>query len=863
MRYFFVLLLCLPLFVWSQVFDDFEDGDFTNNPQWTGTTEKFIVNSSNQLQLEDTDAGLSYLVTPNTMANDAEWRLWIKLSFSPSDNNNARFYLISDQQDVTQALNGYFLQFGEGGSDDAIELFRQDGSSTQTVCRGTEGLLAASFELGVKVTRDASGNWRVFADPTGGDNFQLECEGNDPTYASTDYIGLYCKYTVSNSTKFYFDDIYAGDIIVDNEPPVLLSVSAQTNSSLLLVFNESLEVQTAENVENYLVDNGIGTPESANLVEGNTSQVMLDFGGAFVNGFNYTLSVSDIKDLADNMMTPQQVSFSYVVATASDVVINEIMADPSPQVGLPNFEYLELFNQTDANINLNEWVLTIGTSDKVFENVSIEPNGYLIVAKDEAESELAAYGNFHGFSSFSLTNSGQILELKNKNGIMISSVTYDDNWYKDPDKEDGGWSLEQINPSNICSGVDNWLASDDPRGGTPGSENSVYDNIILLPGIERFEVFANNILHLYFNQTMDLQSLENTENYSVDKGIENPSIVFINEDESDFAELYFSDAFQPGEIYNLTVKSVVANCLGLQMQHDTVIGFGLAETADTLDIVINEVLFNPWTKGVDYVEIYNRSSKIIDLGTLQLGTIKYSPPNPPDTSFYSISYQQHILIPQAYALLTSSPESVRKQYYTSNPDAFLKVDPFPAYNNDEGTVILSTFTGRILDLFDYSEDMHYPLLNYVDGVSLERTNYNTATNDKNNWHSAAESVGFGTPAYLNSQYVNAEISDEPIVLEPEIFSPDNDGYNDMTSIKYTFNQPGYNMTTNIYNANGQLVKELVNNEYLGTTGSVNWDGIQNDNTKAPVGIYVFYIQIFDLEGNVKHYKKTGVLATKL
>jgi hypothetical protein len=191
------------------------------------------------------------------------------------------------------------------------------------------------------------------------------------------------------------------------------------------------------------------------------------------------------------------------------------------------------------------------------------------------------------------------------------------------------------------------------------------------------------------------------------------------------------------------------------------------------------------------------------------------------------------------------------------------MDPFPAYNNDEGTVILSTFTGQILDLFNYSEDMQYPLLNYVDGVSLERTNYNTATTDKNNWHSAAESVGFGTPAYRNSQYVSSEVINEPIVIEPEIFSPDNDGYNDLVSIKYTFNQPGYNMTTKIYNAKGQLVRELVNNEYLGTTGSVNWDGIQNDNTKAPIGIYVFYIQIFDLEGNVKQYKKTAVLATKL
>lgn len=863
MRYFLVLFFCLPLLVAAQVFDDFEDGDFTNNPQWAGTIDKFIVNSNKQLQLDDSDAGLSYMGTHNSVANDAEWRMWIKLSFSPSDNNNARYYLISDQEDVSQALNGYFLQFGEGGSDDAIELFRQDGGSIQSVCRGTDGLLASSFELSIKVTRDAVGNWKVYADPAGGVSFQLECEGNDPTYTATNYIGVYCKYTVSNSTKFYFDDVYAGDIIVDNDPPVLLSVIAETNTSLLLTFNESLDLQSVENIENYHVDSGIGLPADATLMAGNSTQIVLNFNEPFINGFIYTLSVSGIKDLSENEMMPQQHPFSYVVASASDVVINEIMADPSPVVGLPNYEYLELFNQTDAIISLDDWILTIGTSDKVFTNVSIEPKAFLIIANDDAEDELSAYGSFYGFSSLSLTNSGQMLELKDKDGLIISAVSYTDNWYKNPDKEDGGWSLEQINPSNICSEGDNWQASNDQRGGTPGAENSVYEDIILLPGIERFEVFANNILHLYFNQAMDLQSLENAANYSVNKGIGYPSIVFIYDDEPSFTELYFSDTFEEGEIYNLTVNKEVVNCLGLQMARDTIISFGLAEPADSLDIVINELLFNPWTNGVDYVEIYNRSTKIIDLSTLQLGTIKYSPPNPPDTSFYTISYQQTIFVPGSYMILTSSPETVKDQYYTSNPDAFIKVDPFPAYNNDEGTVILSSYTGKVLDLFNYSENMQYPLLNYVDGVSLERTNYNTATADENNWHSAAESVGFGTPGFRNSQYVSSELINEPIVIEPEIFSPDNDGYNDLISIKYTFDQPGYNMTTQIYSSSGQLVRKLVNNEYLGTNGSVNWDGIQDDNTKAPIGIYVFYIQIFDLEGNVKKYKKTGVLASKL
>jgi flagellar hook assembly protein FlgD len=105
--------------------------------------------------------------------------------------------------------------------------------------------------------------------------------------------------------------------------------------------------------------------------------------------------------------------------------------------------------------------------------------------------------------------------------------------------------------------------------------------------------------------------------------------------------------------------------------------------------------------------------------------------------------------------------------------------------------------------------------------------------------------------------------DETIIIDPEIFSPDNDGYNDLVSIKYKFNQPGFMMSVDIYNSNGFPVRKLINNEYLGTEGSVNWDGIKDDNTKAAVGIYIIYIQVFDLDGNVKQFKETVVLAGKL
>lgn len=863
MKQLIFLVLFFPVLLSAQVSDDFEDGDFTKNPTWTGTQNKFKVNGNFQLQLNDTAAGLSYLSTANSMGSDAEWRFWVKLSFSPSSNNNARFYLVSDQEEITGPLDGYFLQLGESGSNDAIELFRQQGEEVVSVCRGSDGLIASSFTIRIKVTRNAQGVWKVLADPSGGENFQPQCEGTDNMFTQTNYIGFYCKYTKSNSSKMYFDEVYAGLQIIDTLPPELISLAAGTDTTLQLHFSEVPDKKSVETLKNYKVSDNIGNPVQAKLNVENSTVVNLIFDKKFEAGKNYTLNVSGIKDLSGNVIVPVQTDFSYYLPLPFDVVINEIMADPSPPVGLPDYEYLELLNRTNSAINLDGWKLIVGTSEKTFGPFVLEAGGYLILAKKDAESDFIPYGSFYGFSSFSLTNSGQTLTLVDKSGTTISQIAYTNKWYKDPDKEDGGWSLEQINPGNICSESENWKASENGQGGTPGSKNSVYSDLVLLPKVDRLEVVAGDILRIYFNQAMEAGSLADKNNYSVDQGTGIPADVYIFEDEHNLAELYFKNTFQKGTVYHLTIKKNLANCMGIHLANDTVISFGLGEEASENDVVINEILFNPWTGGVDYVEIYNRSQKVIDLNLMQLGTVKISPPNPPDTSYYNISDEQQLLVPGEYLLLTSSPETVKKQYATQNPDGFLRVDPFPAYNNDNGVCILSSLSGKFIDVFNYSEDMQYPLLQYVDGVSLERTNFDSPTQDPNNWHSAAESAGFGTPAYQNSQFVPAGETSDEITIEPEIFSPDNDGYNDMLSIKYNFSQPGYMMSVIIYNSGGQQVRQLVNNEYLGTEGAVNWDGLEDNNSKAPVGIYIFYIRVFDLEGNVKEFKKTGVLASKL
>jgi hypothetical protein len=863
MRKFFLFLFLLPLTSFCQISDDFSDGDFNNNPVWTGDTGKFEVNGSYQLHLNTTGADTAILCTNNSLINNTEWHFWVKLSFATSANNNARVYLASDQQNIAGSLNGYFVQVGE--ANDSIALYKQTGNTLLKLIHGTIAYTNNSTNtLRIKVTRDNSGNWNLYSDPTGGTVFQLEGTGFDNSFSSTSWFGVFCKYTTSNATKFYYDDFYVGPIIVDTIPPLVTAVSIVSPTKLDIQFSENIDLSSAENIANYAVDNNIGNPVTAIRDAANGSLVHLTFNSAFTEKINYTITISNIKDLCNNSMMPYNTMFLLYFPKQHDVLINELMVDPDPPVGLPNYEYIELYNRTNYPINLKNWTLTTGSYVKVFPSVVIEPDSFLILCSQTAEPSLSVYGTTVGFSSFSLTNTGETVTLADSSGHIIHTITYTDSWYGDDYKKNGGWSLEQIDPDNPCGEASNWRASSDMSGGTPGKVNSVNaknpDNVA--PQLVRVSIINNNSVQLYFSEAMDSVFLQKNINYIVDNNIGNPSSTHPVKPDYSSVILNFSSSIQTGIIYTITVIDTLKDCVGNSMPVNSSARFAIPELPSQNDIVINEILSNPKGNGVDYVELYNRSNKVIDLKDLVLTS--YDTIASTFTEVNDIAPGGYIMFPGDYAVITTNPAIVKSQYYTPNPNGFIQVPSMPAFNNDAGIAIIALKNlTTIIDKLVYSADMFNPLLTSNEGVSLERINFDRPSADKTNWHSASETVGFGTPAYKNSEYLNGAATNDPVSVSPEIFSPDNDGNNDVLNINYKFDNAGYTGTIVIYDASGRLIRNLVKNELLGTSGTFSWDGITNENEKARIGIYVIYFEVFDLKGNVKHYKKSAVLAEKI
>ncbi|MBK7172215.1 MAG: lamin tail domain-containing protein [Bacteroidales bacterium] len=855
-----LFLILFPGMMKAQWNDSFGDGNFTSQPVWVGDSTDFKVNSSMQLQINASGEGVSHLSSECITNQEMEWSFWVKMSFSPSDNNYCKVYLISDQPNLESDVNGYYLKLGESGSGDAIELFRQSGSQSVSLCRGSVGLLASSFTIKIKVIHENNGKWSIFADPSGGEEYLPEASATDTSFINGNWFGLLCKYTSSNSTKFVFDDFYAGNILLDDVPPLLYEVTALSSNSLKLIFSEPISPVNMNELSMFNVDKGMGSPILAERDPYDHAQLFLAFSKAFKEDSVYVLSAKGITDLYGNYMEDTMLNFTWHVPHRFDLLINEIMADPDPPVGLPGYEYIELFNNSDFKIDLTGWSISIGNTVKELSTKTISPKGFILLCDDGASAELAPFAMVNGFTSFSLSNTGAEITLRSPYNATIHSVSYQDHWYKNDFKQQGGWSLEQIDPLNPCGADRNWMASTDDRGGTPGEINSVSrpNPDLQNPTVSAVGIMDSLNVSVRFSESMDSLVLSQTMNYSIDQGIGYPISAVAVSPEFKQVVLNLPEVISRGKIYTITFQGFFEDCSGNRMDTGLVTRFALPEKTSGNDLVINEILFNPAEGCSDFIEIFNRSQKVLDLSELTLG--EYDTLSGISSGVSELQVESRLIFPGEYIVFTTDTSTLQRCHSSRNPAGLIQVESLPAMGNDEGAISLLRETGELIDWMCYSEEMHYPLLVDNEGVSLERIHPERPGSDSRNWHSAAESAGFATPALQNSQYGKLPEMKDVIVLEPNIFSPDNDGRDDNLIIAYSFESPGNNATVTIYDASGVLVRNLVINELCGSQGSWTWDGIDNRRQKAIIGRYIVHVEVFDMSGNLKKFNRTAVLA---
>jgi len=1109
----------------AQFEDHFTDGDFTNNPVWVGDTGHFVVHNGFLRLNAPNGSSFSWLATQSMISENAEWEFLVRLAFTPSDNNYPRIYLCSDNDDLSQPLNAYYLRIGKnGGENKRIYLYRQNGLVHTELLTGSDNLASGTNNLlRIKVSRDETGQWTLIADPDGGYNYQFQGTTFDSQNIQANCFGIACNFTPSNYNKFYFTDFIVKHQVIDTIAPEVIKAVAINGHEAEVLFNEPIEPSSALDPLSYHIGNSIGHPQIVTFDSLNSTNVKLWFEDALASGSVTPITIEGVKDLSGNMMNRWQGELTYYQAGVSDVIITEIMADPEPPIGLPVYEYIEVYNRSAFPLQIKNWTIHIGDNvhelpeiymnpeahyllcseaglsnlnqfgnvsaieglsstalinagtsivlydqhqrvihavnykdywyadnaksnggwslemidtdnpcgcasnwkasisslggtpsiansvksqnpdtkppylkgiciindtlvrlsfseymdslsilapmalsingkeinqssikmmppfyDEVYiknteafvpglvnslkastaiidcsgneilndgENTfvlhdpsyqdiiiteimadpspavqlpespyleihnrsdlpvsllgwqlgindvflpfgceSIPPKSYRIIGHEKHYTVLEYFGKSIGFAHFpTMSSSGAGIGLLNSNGQVITEVVYSKNWIKEPQKRNGGWSLEKIDTENLCESSINWDASKSSKGGTPGIENSI--NAINpdpnQPDLLRAGYMSPHEVILNFTKSLDSISIKNTSNYQITQ-IGNPiKAVPLN---SSYTEvlLILATAMHPGKIYEVSVNNMMGACNMLPLEN-TIARVAIPQEPLPSDIVINEVLFNPWDNGVDYVELVNRSSNVFDLKNFSLVNLDTL------TGFQSnvskISDKSLLLFPGDYIALTLNPEVLKQQYSIFQKKCLAEMPFLPSLPNDEGSIALTNIQTEVIDRFAYNENMHFQLLSNKKGVSLERIFLDKPTQKTDNWHSASETSGFGTPGYKNSQ--SASLTNQlskNIELASDIISPDNDGKDDLLFICYSFEQQGVLLNISIYDAKGRLIKDLEKNHLSGTKGTITWDGITENSVRAQSGMHILYIEAVSLDGKVEYLR---------
>ena len=590
------------------------------------------------------------------------------------------------------------------------------------------------------------------------------------------------------------------------------------------------------------------------------------------------------------------------------MVINEVMASPKGAKGLPETDYVELYNTTDHTISLKGWSFIYDGTVIRLPDVPLAANRYAVLYRKGKSLPLNKKVLGLGFSNFPLNMSdeGKQLTLKDSSGTVIHSYTYP--------KAKAGRSIER-------GEGDKWHLSSDPRGGTPGEENSEGapdkpdkpEKEKSSPG----DVLINEVMAdprgLTKLPATEYVELHNTTDHEIN--LEGWAFVYdktsIPLPDAELSAGGYAVLYKAGREISVAdgaaevaVKRFPANMvnagkpLALKDPSGTVIhsyaypkakagrsiergegdkwhlstdprggtpgeenSEGAPDKPDEPDEP-NKPNEPDATEQVEPREIIlneilfdpqPRGSEYIELynrSDRTLSThglaIALRKSDGHLGTRHSLTSLATTLAPGDYLVLTSDPNGVASLFRTPALDVIRRFK-LPALNNQGATIVLlRTADSTVVDEVTYSAKWHSSAVKIRRGVALERISPDGSSQEAANWTSASSETGYGTPGYKNSQSgTSSQIEEGATISEPE--------YNASTRdylIRYRMDKPDYRCQMAVYSSNGQKVAVIANNQLLTPEGEIRWDG-----AGLTPGVYIFYVELYHPDGSSQHIRK--------
>lgn len=559
----------------------------------------------------------------------------------------------------------------------------------------------------------------------------------------------------------------AGNLLADDlNAPEISELIVLNDSSIQVLFSERIQKTAAENTSNYALHgpselNGqIPAISSVTFFEPDT--VIIQFEAALPKqntGTTYELMIKDQLDIFGNSTATLFDSFFLIeiqYADSGDIVINEFMYDPAMDYS----EFIELHNKSTKNIDLNGWTLNdnTGSRRKIINKTSeLVQGSYMVLLPDSTLFRQFPDKNLIvlGTAFPSLNNGSDDIVIRDQNGSLIDSLTYTSDWGGDR------VSLERLDSEAPSSFAENWADSPSIDKATPGSSNEVSPDTEA-PFITQGYTNGLKVLGIKYNERVSSDFATDPSNYTISPAIGISDIVQTKGHE---ISIVLSSAMTDGTVYTVTVQEQADIFGNLQTNSTVQIEYTEFTTALPGDVIINEILYRRSTgDSPEFIELYNQSDQNFDLSNWTISDASNSATLPSETQLRS----------GEYLILTDTESFTMNKIESAGiiNGAFIYLPRFPSLNDKEDVVVIKSESGMVIDSLNYKNSWG----GNTPGISLERKDPLSASNDLNNWADNTTESGH-TAGVENSIY-------EPDQVPPQIVFAKTIG-NDRLSLEFS------------------------------------------------------------------------------
>lgn len=808
------------------------DSSIDQNTDWEISTQNAIagIHSVKHKALEAEGNSTLQLLKDSIDLQQGHFQFRFKLQngdWNPSSSNN--FYI-----ELMQNENGYAFGVNAKGSSDLFSMWKIEDGKIVELLMETDFVWKENITADIEIYRTAQGYWEVVIRDN---EKQVLGSGNtfNNTFTKLNKLVLAFEFTKSRAGLLWFDDLCIAKVDI---PPTITNVESIEYGTIYIYFNEA--VDTTNFQLNQVIISSKEEKHKISKFQFRSNKV-LSLSFEPTNKLNYQLQIKSVTDLNGNIAENIRCNFIHALPPKRhDLIINEIMADPTPSIGLPEVEYIELFNASNAYISTTDIGISINKKYHLLPDQVLSPKSYWLLCEQSDTSRFNT-SNFIAVASLpALLNTGASIVISYQNEI-IDSLFYTQNWYYDDNKKNGGYSLEKIDPKRFCGNHANWQASNNSNGGTPGIMNSIHASNIDLqaPSIKNIELISSRTITVEFSEKIDTS-------YFPEISV-SPSLNILDTKFDNLCKtltIEFSEHCNEEIQYKAKFENISDECGNLTTNLS---GTFIWHHIEQNDVFLSEILFNPIEDGSDFFEIFNATGYSIDLAKLKVATRDDSLNL---KSIYPLSSQSIYSNPNTFTVFTKDILNLTELFDLPENANYYQLEKMPGFNNDHGIIVLLNDSLEVIDEFEYDEKMHNQFIYDNEGISLERISFSQPTNNFNNWYSGNYSDNYATPCYanLNIEKITKDIS---IEIQTDVVSPNFDQYNDELAITFHLDQPEYLTNLFVFNMNGKMVAHPVNNQLVSNNATITYNCKTTNGLLLKSAPYFILVEMISANGS-KH-----------